>query len=262
MINKPYIMDMGEHSLIQSLIRAGFRPFMIDWGEPSQIEIDYSLSDYLKRLELFANHTHSKCDTKIILAGYCMGGILASLLASTNHDVVSLIVHIGVPWDFSDKFFTKLPYAKLDIVLKHSYFVPKEFFQNAFYVAQFAGVNAKYQNFANDEDTSWAFAVEHWVNDGIDMPKKVLKTLVDDLIMRNVLISDVINIEDQKYTLGSDLKTLSFIATKDSIVPMQSATAHSSKHKVYLSCGHVGLVTTHSNSISETIQAYIKFALK
>lgn len=246
MINKPYIMDLGEHSLIKALISQGFRPFMIDWGEPYKMEIEYNLSDYIDRLMTFALHTSQISKSKITMLGYCMGGFMIDMYLCKHPNLVNIAVHIGTPWDFSHNSFIKIPFNKLEKLFDTQKFIPKEFFQTAFYITQFSAVHSKYQSFSSKNHDDFAFIIESWVNDGISMPKNVLRNLMDDLICGNTLIT----------TSRHKIPTLSFIATQDSVVPFESADAIENSSKVYLKSGHVGLVTTHSKTIADTIRRY------
>lgn len=239
-------MDIGEHSLIQALIEQGFRPFMIDWGEPSEMEVEYNLSDYIDRLMTFALHTSEISKSKITMLGYCMGGFMIDMYLRKHPNLTNLTVNIGTPWDFSHDSFIKIPFNKLEKLFEKQKFVPKEFFQIAFYVSQFSAVHSKYQNFTSKNHDDFAFSIENWVNDGISMPKNVLRYLVDDIICCNNLMTKS----------RTKIPTLSFIATQDSVVPFESADAIENGSKVYVKSGHVGLVTTHSKTVAYTIRRY------
>src|SRR5690606_19542312 len=74
LINRAYILDLTEElSFIRQLAQQGIRPFLLDWGELSEAERDFSLEDYIKRY-LFIAYDHVKNYTQqpVSLFGYCM----------------------------------------------------------------------------------------------------------------------------------------------------------------------------------------------
>ncbi len=265
MINKAYIMDLPNRSLVKSLCDQGFKPYVIEWGDPGDAEAMMDLNDYiLDRLNQFVDHIITKNFEAPVLLGYCMGGIMATLYASMKPDKVKAIVQLAAPWDFTKSNFIRILPQKLLKCFRNQTFVPKEFFQLGFYIRRFADINQKYIEFAKKKfDNSEFIEVESWIDDGIDMPKLVFAQLIDDIIYRNKLIQSTFRIGNTNYDITSiEVPQLSIVSSRDSVVPVDSAIAIRdtipSTDIVYLSTGHVGLVTSSRVMVAESIKLWIQ----
>ncbi len=269
MINKAYIMDLPESSFIESLCDKGFRVYAIEWGNPESDEEIMDLNDYIVRINQFVDYLSGIRPSKspLVLLGYCMGGIMASLYVSKYAEKVKSVVHLGTPWNFDVAGFMGLNPNKLMKFFHDKKVIPKDFFQFSFYITKFADVNRKYLEFKRQRSNNHAsnhhdFAcIESWVNDGIDMPKGVFKQFVGEIIHQNKLTAGKLNLRNVIYNIDSCVvPTLSIVATKDSLIPISSSTAiNSIKPRVdlsYFNTGHVGLVTSTRNDVAETIKLW------
>jgi hypothetical protein len=75
LINRAYILDLMEGgSALRWLSGEGLHPYLLDWGWPGEVERHFTLTDYIAgRLE----RALAMIPGPVILAGYCMGGLLA-----------------------------------------------------------------------------------------------------------------------------------------------------------------------------------------
>jgi len=98
LVNRAYVLDlMPEASLLRWLPGQGFRTLLLDWGWPGSAERHFTLTDYIAgRLE----RALMAAPGPVILAGYCMGGLLGLALALRRPDLVRGLALLATPWDF------------------------------------------------------------------------------------------------------------------------------------------------------------------
>src|SRR5690606_24981500 len=75
LVNRHYVLDLDEGaSLVRYLAGRGLRPLLLDWGWPGPVERRFTLTDHVAgRLE----RALLAAPAGLVLAGYCMGGLLA-----------------------------------------------------------------------------------------------------------------------------------------------------------------------------------------
>ncbi len=99
LVNRGYVLDLDEGaSLMRFLARHGLRPLLLDWGWPGAIERRFTLTDHIAgRLE----RVLMAAPQGLVLAGYCMGGLLALAAALRRPDRVAALALLATPWDFA-----------------------------------------------------------------------------------------------------------------------------------------------------------------
>jgi poly(3-hydroxyalkanoate) synthetase len=204
---------------------------MVDWGEPLQEELGFNLDDYIAgRLDKIISFVWQKTKKPIILAGYCMGGLLSLASALRNQDKVVGLGLFATPWDFHSDDFRRFNLnddglKSLGAIINSSPKISASIIQSMFYYLHPESVQHKFDNFfafINDKksDIEEFLAIEHWVNDGISMPSGVAKNCFIDWVHNNEtcklkwqVAGNIVNPEQ--------LKMPTFIASsnKDHIVP-------------------------------------------
>src|ERR1700757_866101 len=100
LINRAYVLDLMEGaSMLRWLAAQGMHPYLLDWGWPAEVERHFTLTDYIAgRLE----RALAVIPGPVILAGYCMGGLLAlaAALRAQGTGKVSGLALLATPWDF------------------------------------------------------------------------------------------------------------------------------------------------------------------
>jgi polyhydroxyalkanoate synthase len=106
LINRSYILDLAPgRSLLRWLAEEGangrpLRPLLLDWDEPGEEERAFDLTGYIAgRLEPALQAVAAE-GPRPILAGYCMGGLLALAAAVRRPELVSGLALLATPWDF------------------------------------------------------------------------------------------------------------------------------------------------------------------
>ncbi|MBC7801508.1 MAG: alpha/beta hydrolase, partial [Gemmatimonadaceae bacterium] len=78
LVNRAYVLDIAPgRSMMRWLAAHGVRPLLLDWGWPGSVERGFTLSDYIAGRLLRAVSAVGPA----VLAGYCMGGLLAAAAA-------------------------------------------------------------------------------------------------------------------------------------------------------------------------------------
>lgn len=102
LVNRYYVLDlMRDRSLVRWLAGRGFRPLVVDWGDLSETERGFDLTDYIDgRLGRALDAATAAGGGPVLVAGYCMGGNLALALACRRAADVSALALLATPWDF------------------------------------------------------------------------------------------------------------------------------------------------------------------
>lgn len=101
LVNRAYVLDLAPgQSLARWLPSQGIRPFLLDWGEPGEVERRFNLAAYIARVRRALTAARQVGKGKPVLLGYCMGGNLALAAALQMQDEIAALVLLATPWDF------------------------------------------------------------------------------------------------------------------------------------------------------------------
>ncbi len=183
LINRYYILDLcARQSLVQYLADQGMHVYLVDWGEPSEVEADCGVETYITNylvplLAALRNHH----DTPVTLTGYCVGGLLAMALAVLQPDDCAGLALLASPWDFHAEDTAASEWRNMHSLLTDNWcrsapLMPGEYLSWLFYLADPVRCEEKYSQFAHLEGDSEAYerfvAVEHWVNDSVPLTRR------------------------------------------------------------------------------------------
>ena len=208
LINRFHILDLAtDHSLLRFLAARGFRPLVVDWDAPDSMERDFTLADYIGRLErVLAFITglglrsapppslpREGGGTRPVLAGasgasihilgYCMGGLLALALALLRPAQTRSLSLMATPWHFPSSAsalgdFRTLA-AKFEPYLQQWGQLPAALMEALFAALQPAHAMRKFTRFALMDQTSDAarrfVLTEDWLNDGVPLTANVAR---------------------------------------------------------------------------------------
>jgi polyhydroxyalkanoate synthase subunit PhaC len=261
LINRAYILDLAtDNSLVRFLAAQGFRPFLVDWAAPGEIERGFSLTHYIDRrlaaMLACVEKTAGAAGGKPAVLGYCMGGLLVLGLALRQQQRLSGLALLATPWDFhtervdlaqgiGEAFEPWWPWidkvGELPVDVLQGLFTALDPFLAARKFRALAGVsedNPKFKAFV---------ALEDWLNDGVALAAPVAReTLVGWYGENNPMRG--------RWTLGGravlpqaiDLPSLCVIPAQDRIVPPASATALADRlskaERLTPPLGHIGMV--------------------
>ena len=180
LVNRAYVLDLAPgRSAMRLLAARGVRPLLLDWGWPDEVEKRFTLTDYVAgRLE----RAMAAIGRPVVLAGYCMGGLLAVAAAQRRPETVRALALLATPWDFHAGIEPGLreKLSSLRGMLQTSQLtgaLPVDVLQTMFALLDPDGIATKYRGFGGLDQTSPRaeefVALEDWLNDGIPLAAAV-----------------------------------------------------------------------------------------
>jgi polyhydroxyalkanoate synthase subunit PhaC len=266
LINRAYILDLlAERSLLRWLAARGFRPVLLDWGEPGPEERGFDLDAYgRERLLPALGHLAAAAGRPVAVVGYCMGGTLAAGLAARTREDLSALATIGAPWDFAAtsglggglRAMVRAEGAeRVDRLLagvgEAFGAVPVTVFEHLFALINPMQAAVKFQRFARlGQDGAPArhfVALEDWLTDGVPMATAAARDLLVGWQIANRTAAG------RWQFLGAPVRprdirvpTLAFCGQSDSIAPAPIALplprAIPDARIIAPPTGHVGMV--------------------
>lgn len=178
LINRGWVLDLQPgHGMLSWLAGHGVHPYRIEWGAPGEAERGFDVGDYVtRRLEPALREAVRRSGQPVVLAGYCMGGLLALAAALRRPDAVRGLALLAMPWDFhadapqraeamASLYLSARPMATLLGEL------PVDLVQGFFAMPDPIVALRKFQRFGAldpQSDEARAFvALEDWLNDGV-----------------------------------------------------------------------------------------------
>jgi polyhydroxyalkanoate synthase len=261
LVNRAYILDLMEDaSFMRWLAANGAHPYLLDWGWPGEVERGFSLTDYIAgRLE----RAVGAISGPIILAGYCMGGLLALAACLRAPQKFSGLALLATPWDFhaadaaqSKKLAESL--ALLDPVMKFTGTMPIDALQTLFTMIDPFGVGEKYRDFAGQASSSARahrfVAMEDWLADGVPLAAPVARETIGGWYGGNTPARGTWRVAGLPVQ-PENLAMPCFIAApaRDKLVPPESvrplAGMIAAAQYIEPRAGHIGMIAgTHAQS--------------
>jgi polyhydroxyalkanoate synthase len=234
LINRSYILDLSEkRSFLRYLQQQNIHSYLIDWGEPLNNELDFHLDDYIAgRIDKVIDRITEQHNHKIFLAGYCMGGLMATASTLRNQPKLQGLGLFATPWDFHVPEFSRFNLGNdmiqvVEQFINSSEKIAANMIQSIFYYLHPQLVSQKFNHlFSNLEnsDNEEALAMEHWVNDGISMTRKVGYDCFVNWAHHNKIMGQQWQVAGQTVNPREiAIPTFLSIANKDQIVPKTSS---------------------------------------
>jgi len=270
LINRPYILDLQpDRSVIRRMLEAGFDVYMIDWGEPSELDSALSLHDYVNRyIDNCVDVVRERSgQDSINILGYCMGGTMSVMYAALHPEKVRNLglMAAGLCFDGTggilemwgdEEFFS--PGAITDTFGN----VPAEFLDVGFalmdpvhnYVTKYGNL---YDNI-DDEDFVENFArMERWLNDPIDVAGTAYREFLEAVYQDNKLYLGELELNGKRVDLDeATMPVIQVIGEYDHLIPPEASrpfndvVASDDTELMEYSTGHIGLSvssSTHEN---------------
>ncbi len=258
LVNKASVLDLDEGaSLLRWLAGQGVRPLLLDWGWPGPEERRFDLTAYVAgRLERALMALPLRPLGPVVLAGYCMGGLLALAAAQRRPDRVRALALLATPWDFhAESPANARALAALLPVLEPAMApldaLPVEALQMLFAMQDPFAITEKFRRFSRlptDAPAARRFvALEDWLNDGIPLAAPVAREALAGWYGGNSPARGAWRIAGQVVDpAGLAMPAFCAIPARDRIVPPASAEALAAAlpgaqlHRA--AAGHIGMV--------------------
>ncbi len=257
LINRGWILDLAPgRGMMSWLTTHGVHPYRIEWGPPGEAERRFDIADYIRqRLEPAIDETAARSG-KLILAGYCMGGLLALAAALRRPDAIAGLVLLASPWDFHAAGVERPEalaaiYRSMRPWLAGLGELPVDLIQAFFAMHDPIIALRKFRRFAGLDQASPAaqafVALEDWLNHGIPLTLPVaddafVHWYADNAPARALWQMDGCVIDPMSLAM----KTLVVIPGTDRIVPPASAAAILPRlqraQRLDPALGHIGMV--------------------
>lgn len=259
--NKGYIFDLAPgQSMVEYLLGRGYDVFNLDWAAPRRDEAHLGLSDYVDRFipDSLATIARITGETDVTLAGYCMGGTLATIHAALHPGSgVRNLVLFATPVDFTQMhMFQKWSdrrHFDVDDVVDKLGVIPPEIMLGAFDLARpanrTAGRMQLWTNMWNDEFVKSYRMFDRWAAETLPVPGEYFRQQIRHLMWENALHEGTLEIGGRMADLGKiTVPILNIVAQHDHVVsldaarPLRDRTGCSDYHEIVSKGGHVSLV--------------------
>ncbi|MDI3305486.1 MAG: alpha/beta fold hydrolase [Acetobacteraceae bacterium] len=258
LVNRAHVLDLlPDHSMLRFLAGQGLRPLLLDWGWPGEAERRFTLTDYIAgRLERALGAADAATGGPVVLAGYCMGGLLALGAALRRPERVRALALLATPWDFRAEGDARgqilaglLP--GLEPLLQATGTLPVDAIQALFAWLDPFAVAAKFRAFARLDPAGprarLFVALEDWLNDGVPLAAAVAWEGLSGWYGANAPMRGEWRVAGQVVDPAAwSGPVFLAIPTRDRIVPPASAAALGAALPQALvhhsAAGHIGMV--------------------
>ena len=259
LVNRSHVLDLeAGASLCQWLAQQEtVRPFLLDWGEPGEAELQFGLAAYITGPLRSALHfVGGQAGSPVPVVGYCMGGNLALATAQLWPDQVAGLALLATPWDFhadilapARMFADSMPMWRP--VLDTYGAMPVDLLQSFFASLDPGLAQRKFARFAHmdmDSPSARRFVLlEDWLNNGPPLSARVALEAIGGWFGENTTASGRWIIDGQVIDPSRvSCPAFAAIPANDRIVPPESAmplaAALSDVTVIEPSAGHIGMV--------------------
>jgi polyhydroxyalkanoate synthase len=259
LVNRGWVLDLvpGE-GMLSWLAGRGLHPYRIEWGPPGGDERDFDVTDYVvRRLEPALDEVRRLTGRRPLLAGYCMGGLLALAAAVRRPNAIVGLALLATPWDFHAEGGERAQaiatvYTQIRGLLGLWGEFPIDMIQGLFAAHDPVVALRKFRKFAAMDPSSVGarnfVALEDWLNEGVALTLGVADEAFGDWYGANLTGQNLWTVGGTRIdpAVLADVPLLAVIPGGDRLVPPKSAEAvlagapHAAR--LDLPLGHIGMV--------------------
>jgi polyhydroxyalkanoate synthase len=237
LINKPYILDLQpDRSVIRRLLDAGHDVYMIDWNEPSRLDQNLGLHDYVNRyIDNCVDEVADRSDQDSInLLGYCMGGTMSTIYAALKPEKINALglMAAGLCFDRTggvlEDWGSEEYYNPQDVVDAFGN-VPAEMLDDGFalmdpidnYLSKYITL---YENLESDGFVQNFSRMERWLDEGIDLAGQAYVEFLQKIYQNNELYNNELEINGQQVDVADiDMPIIQIIGEYDHLIPPEAS---------------------------------------
>jgi pimeloyl-ACP methyl ester carboxylesterase len=272
LVNRASVLDLAPgHSMARFLAGQGIRVLLLDWGWPGEAERRFTLTDTIAgRLE----RAILAIGGRVVLGGYCMGGLLALAAAQRRPESVAALALLATPWDFHAADAGRAAQLAalaplLEPAMEFAGTLPVDLLQVLFALLDPFGVAARYRAFAHlDQDSDRArlfVALEDWLNDGVPLAAPVARECLTGWYGANSPARGTWAVAGQAVSPAAlELPCFIAVPARDRIVPPESARPLAAAIRGAVlhepAAGHIGMVagTTAEAALWRPLLAWLR----
>lgn len=258
--NRGYIFDLAPgQSFVQYLLERGYDVYNLDWNPPRRDEAGLGLADYVDRFlpESIAAIAEITGEDGVSLAGYCMGGTLATMHAALHPDPIRNLIAFATPIDFTYmalfQRWADKRYFEVDLLVEKLGIIPADVMLGAFDLSRpanrTAGRMTLWNNMWNDDFVKSYRMFDRWAAETLPLPGAYFHELITRLMWENALVNGTMDVAGRPVDLSRiTCPILNIVAQHDHIVsheatkPLMEMTGSADRHEIVSKGGHVSLV--------------------
>lgn len=257
---KPFIFDLCTgRSLVEFLLRRGFRVYLVDFGEPDWRDAGVRLDNYvLDWMPTAVRVTRRDAGAaEVSLLGYCMGGIFSLMHTAANRDrSVRNIVSIAAPVDTAKTgifaWIVWMAGDQLEFIARRIGNIPGGLSSTAFRmltpVKNFTRYADLLLNLWDKEYVNGFDAMNQWVSQFIEYPQAAFLQFFREVVRQNKLVTGQLRFGRKSANLRHVRAALLVVAGQtDEVAPVPAVRAVmdavGSRDKTFLLApgGHMGV---------------------
>ncbi|MEM3063833.1 MAG: class III poly(R)-hydroxyalkanoic acid synthase subunit PhaC [Candidatus Nitrosotenuis sp.] len=261
-INRYHILDIQpKKSWVRKMLEGGIDTYMIDWGNPSNINKYLDFDDYVNTymdncIEYVRNETDSK---SVSVQGYCTGGTIATIYASLHPQKVrNLIATAPVidGWKDITVVSNMAKHIDVDKLVDTIGNMPPEFMYYCFSILKpfEQGIEKYYKFFKNIHDKDFVdsfLRVEKWLSDTPPIPGELFRQWIKDIYQENLLIQNKMivggkQVDLKQITMPIFIQTAvgDHLVSPECSMPLYYAVGSEDKTLRVYPTGHVGMIAS------------------
>ncbi|MEW6043700.1 MAG: class III poly(R)-hydroxyalkanoic acid synthase subunit PhaC [Thermoproteota archaeon] len=261
-INRYHILDIQpKKSWVRKLLEGGIDTYMIDWGNPSNINKYLDFDDYVNTymdncVEYVKNETDNK---SVSVQGYCTGGTIATIYASLYPQKVrNLIATAPVidGWKDITVVSNMAKHIDVDKLVDTIGNMPPEFMYYCFSILKpfEQGLEKYYRFFKNIHDKDFVdsfLRVEKWLSETPPIPGELFRQWIRDVYQENLLVQNKMivggrQVDLRRITMPIFIQTAvgDHLVSPECSMPLYYAVSSEDKTLRVYPTGHVGMIAS------------------
>lgn len=232
-INRPYILDFEpDRSVVGQFLDHGFDVYLLDWGEPSRLDTQLGLDDFVSRyLANCVDAVTERTDTEALhLFGYCTGATLSVIFAALYPDRVRTLGLLAPLLNFDAeggifRLWDRNGTIDPDAVLGVSGNAPGEWLGFAFALVDPVEYYVTRYLRAAEHIGDVAYLTRflrrlQWGSDSVDVAGELYRQFLVELYRENRLIDGSLTVGGQSVDLANlSMPVLNIVGTEDRFIP-------------------------------------------